>query len=164
VSVSLKHLVRVYLLRTTEEVDRVNQVFRASGWSEEDIRCLRGSEATVDNASSAFGFILLGHFACHAFQDSAIGMKVHLHYTTAISELGHIASKNLSNGQFAFLSACEAAAGLQDLPGEAMHLAASFQFTGFPSVIATMWSIVTMMLQSRPNILTDISSAMTAAT
>ncbi|KIM76596.1 hypothetical protein PILCRDRAFT_12648 [Piloderma croceum F 1598] len=129
------------LPQTTEEVDRVSQVFRSSGWSEEDIRCLRGSEATVDNASSALDSYSWVHFACHAFQDSALGMKSAFALHDGHLELGHIASKNLSNGQFAFLSACEAAAGLQDLPGEAMHLAASFQFTGFPSVIATMWSI-----------------------
>jgi CHAT domain-containing protein len=55
-------------------------------------------------------------------------------------ELGEIASKR-SKGQFAFLSACHAASGLKQLPGEAMHLAAGVQFAGFPSVIATMWSI-----------------------
>jgi hypothetical protein len=53
-------------------------------------------------------------------------------------ELGEIASKRLSNGQSAFLSACHAATGLKELPGEAMHLAASIMFAGFPSVIATM--------------------------
>ena len=56
-------------------------------------------------------------------------------------ELGEIASKRLSSGQFAFLSACHAASGLKDLPGEAMHLAAGLQFAGFPSVTAPMWSI-----------------------
>jgi CHAT domain-containing protein len=56
-------------------------------------------------------------------------------------ELGQIVSKRLSLGQFAFLSACHAASGLKELPGEAMHLAAGLQFAGFPSVIATMWGI-----------------------
>ena len=56
-------------------------------------------------------------------------------------ELGEIASKWLSTRQFAFLSACHAASGLHDLPGEVMHLAAGLQFAGFPSIIATMWSI-----------------------
>ena len=42
---------------------------------------------------------------------------------------------------FAFLSACHAASGLKELPGEAMHLAAGIQFAGFPSVIATLWTI-----------------------
>ena len=56
-------------------------------------------------------------------------------------ELSKIASKKLSAGQLAFLSACHAASGLKDLPGEAMHLATGIQFAGFPSVIATMWTI-----------------------
>jgi CHAT domain-containing protein len=56
-------------------------------------------------------------------------------------ELSKIASKRLSDGQFAFLSACHAASGLKDLPGEAMHLAAGIQFAGFRSVIATLWTI-----------------------
>jgi CHAT domain-containing protein len=59
-------------------------------------------------------------------------------------ELARIAAKRLSNSQFALLSACHAASGLKglkDLPGEAMHLSARVQFAGFPSVIATMWSI-----------------------
>ena len=55
--------------------------------------------------------------------------------------LHKIASKRLSAAQFAFLSACHAASGLKDLPGEAMHLAAGIQFAGFPSVIATLWTI-----------------------
>jgi CHAT domain-containing protein len=56
-------------------------------------------------------------------------------------ELSKIASKRLSAGQFAFLSACHAASGVNDLPGEAMHLAAGIQFAGFPSVVATLWTI-----------------------
>jgi hypothetical protein len=52
-------------------------------------------------------------------------------------KLGQIASKRFSIGQ----SACHAASGLKELPGEAMHLAEGLQFAGFPSVIATMWGI-----------------------
>jgi CHAT domain-containing protein len=56
-------------------------------------------------------------------------------------ELGQIASKRLSTGQFAFLSVCHAVAGLRSVLGEAMHLVGGLQFAGFPSVIATMWGI-----------------------
>lgn len=56
-------------------------------------------------------------------------------------ELSEIASKHLSAGKFAFLSACHATFGLKDLPGEAMHLAAGIQFAGYTSVVATMWKI-----------------------
>lgn len=56
-------------------------------------------------------------------------------------KLSQIACNKLSIGQFAFLSACHSASGLNDLPGEAIHLAAGLQFAGFPSVIATMWGV-----------------------
>jgi len=39
------------------------------------------------------------------------------------------------------LSACHTATGVQELPGEAMHLAGGLQFAGFPSVVATMWAV-----------------------
>ena len=129
------------LPQTKEEVKRVDQAFRSSGWSEGDIHCLWGSDATVDRVLDALDSCTWVHFACHAFQDSKLGMKSAFALYDSHLELGHIASKNLSDGQFAFLSACSAAAGMQNLPGEAMHLAAGLQFVGFPSVIATMWSI-----------------------
>jgi len=56
-------------------------------------------------------------------------------------ELDAIASKQINDGQFAFLSVCQAATGLKELQGEAMHLAAALQFVGFRNVIATLWSI-----------------------
>jgi CHAT domain-containing protein len=80
--------------------------------------------------------------ACHGFQDPKLGIKSAFALHDGHLELTKIASKRLSNGQFAFLSACRAASGQKDLPGEAMHLAAGLQFAGFPSVIATMWEIL----------------------
>jgi CHAT domain-containing protein len=70
-----------------------------------------------------------------------MGIKSAFSLYNGYFELSKIASKRLSDEQFAFLSACHAASGLKDLPGEAMHLAAGTQFTGFPSVIATLWTI-----------------------
>ena len=124
-----------------EEVDEVALVFRSSGWPEQDIICLRGSEATVNAISSALDLCSWVHFACHGSQDPKLGMKSAFSVHDGQLELSAIAAKKLSHGQFAFLSACQAASGLKDLPGEAMHLAAGLQFAGFPSVIATMWSI-----------------------
>jgi CHAT domain-containing protein len=116
-------------------------MFQSLGWPEEDICCLWGSEATMDSVSKALDSCSWVHFACHAFQDPTLGMKSALALHDGNLALSHIASKKLSNGKFAFLSACQAAAGLQHLPGEAIHLAAGLQFAGFPSIIAIMWSI-----------------------
>jgi CHAT domain-containing protein len=95
----------------------------------------------VDRVSHALDSCSWVHFACHGYQDSIQGMKSAFSLYDGHLELSKIASKRLSTGQFAFLSACHAASGLKDLPGEAMHLAAGIQFAGFPSVIATLWRI-----------------------
>jgi CHAT domain-containing protein len=102
-----------------EEVDYIVQVFSSSGWLEENIVCLRGSEATMDCVSNALDTCSWVHFACHAIQDPPSFLLHDGHL-----RLSEIASKRLSMGQFAFLSACHAAAGITMLPGEAMHLAA----------------------------------------
>ena len=129
------------LPRTTEEVGAVAEVFRSSGWPEDDIISLHGSEATVDHVSHALDTCSWVHFACHGSQDNKLGMQSGFSLHDGDLKLSEIAPKKLSAGQFAFLSACHATSGLKDLPGEAMHLAASIQFAGFPSVIGTLWSI-----------------------
>ena len=88
-----------------------------------------------------------------------MGMKSAFSLHDGDLSLNEIASKRLPNGQFAFLSACQAASGLEHLPGEAIHLAGGLQFSGFLSVIATMWSI-RMMLQRWLIIPTEVFSAM----
>jgi len=113
----------------------------SGGCSKEDIMHLDGSDATVNRVSVALDSCSWVHFACHGFQDPVLGMNSAFALRDGQLRLSEIASKQLSNGQFAFLSACHAASGLKELPGEAMHLAAGLQFAGFPSVIATMWSI-----------------------
>jgi hypothetical protein len=113
---------------------------RSEGCSK-DIMHLDGSDATVNRVSAALDSCSWVHFACHGFQDPVLGMNSAFALHDGQLELSEIASKRLSNGQFAFLSACHAASGLKELPGEAMHLAAGIQFAGFLSVIATMWSI-----------------------
>jgi CHAT domain-containing protein len=41
----------------------------------------------------------------------------------------------------AFLSACETAKGDNEQPDQAMHLAAAMLFSGFKSIVATMWYV-----------------------
>ena len=45
------------------------------------------------------------------------------------------------NPEFAFLSACHTTVGDESSPDEAIHLAAAMQFSGFRSVIDSMWSV-----------------------
>ncbi|KIM89179.1 hypothetical protein PILCRDRAFT_61485 [Piloderma croceum F 1598] len=94
----------------------------------------------VDCVACALDSCTCIHFACHGFQAPRNGMKSAFASHDGYLKLTQIASKRLSNSQFAFLSVCHAASGLKDLSGEAMHLSAGVRFAGFPSIIA-MWSI-----------------------
>ncbi|KAG0702962.1 CHAT domain-containing protein [Suillus ampliporus] len=48
---------------------------------------------------------------------------------------------HLHDPEFAFLSACHTTVGDESSPDEAIHLAAAMQFSGFRSVIGSMWSV-----------------------
>ncbi|KAG9089220.1 hypothetical protein FS749_001526 [Ceratobasidium sp. UAMH 11750] len=81
------------------------------------------------------------HLACHASQNKTDPTKSAFHLHDADLDLNTISRNPLKNAQFAFLSACQTATGDSDLPDESIHLAAGMLNTGFPTVIATMWSI-----------------------
>ena len=81
------------LPKTTEEMNGVVQIFHSSGWSEEDIVCLSGSEATVESVSNALDSHFCIHFARHGFQDPILGMKSAFALHDGRLELSKIASK-----------------------------------------------------------------------
>lgn len=111
------------LPQSAKEVQKLIEVVRSAGWSAEDIVRLDSTDATVDLVSAALDTCSWAHFACHGVQDPSFGMKSAFALHDGALELGQIAAKRLSTGQFAFLSVCHAASGMRDLPGEAMHLA-----------------------------------------
>lgn len=125
----------------TREVAALKKMAQAAHWPASDILHLDDADATVSCVSAALDTSSYIHFACHGLQHPSLGMKSAFALHDGLLELAQIASKRVSTGRFAFLSVCHAAAGLRDLPGENMHLAAGLQFCGFPSVVGTMWSI-----------------------
>ncbi|KAG0701540.1 hypothetical protein DFH29DRAFT_926511, partial [Suillus ampliporus] len=50
-----------------------------------------------------------------------------------------IVRTHLHDPEFAFLSACHTTVGDESSPDEAIHLTAAMQFSGFRSVIGSMW-------------------------
>ena len=48
---------------------------------------------------------------------------------------------DLENPEFAYLSACHTTVGDEESPDQVIHLAAAMQFSGFRSVIGTMWAV-----------------------
>ncbi|KAG8942254.1 hypothetical protein FRC03_003473 [Tulasnella sp. 419] len=80
------------------------------------------------------------HFTCHGSQKPRpFDSCFHL-YDEPLT-LMDIMQARLPNAQYAFLSACHSAAGDTDKPDETIHLAAALQFSGFRSVIGTMYAM-----------------------
>ncbi|KAJ7207439.1 CHAT domain-containing protein [Mycena pura] len=87
------------------------------------------------------------HFACHGVQDPNNSLNSGLMLTDGRLKISKIMQgqgnedTNAKSISLAFLSACETAKGDQSTPDEAIHLAATFMYTGFHEIVATMWTI-----------------------
>ncbi|KAJ7089999.1 CHAT domain-containing protein [Mycena epipterygia] len=102
-----------------------------------------GTPATVGVALHHLQGSSLVHFACHGTQDLENPLESGLHLTDGrlkVSQIMQTKSQKKSMS-LAFLSACETAKGDETVPDEAMHLAATLLFSGFQSVVATMWTM-----------------------
>ncbi|KAI9459001.1 TPR-like protein [Boletus coccyginus] len=81
------------------------------------------------------------HLACHGLPnpkepfESAFALRDG-HFT-----IERIIGCNLRNPEFAYLSACHTTVGDEESPDGAIHLASAMQFSGFRSVIGTMWAV-----------------------
>ncbi|KDN37012.1 hypothetical protein RSAG8_10465, partial [Rhizoctonia solani AG-8 WAC10335] len=82
------------------------------------------------------------HIACHAHQNVTDPTKSGFFLHDGTLDLTSINQRSFKNKGLAFLSACQTATGDQELPDEAIHLASGMLMAGYPSVIATMWSVV----------------------
>jgi CHAT domain-containing protein len=49
--------------------------------------------------------------------------------------------RDIPHAEFAFLSACHTAVSDEETPDEVILLAAGLQFSGFKSVIGTLWEV-----------------------
>ncbi|CAE6464102.1 unnamed protein product [Rhizoctonia solani] len=81
------------------------------------------------------------HLACHAHQNIKNPTKSGFHLHDGTLDLAAINQRSFKNKGLAFLSACQTATGDEKLPDEAVHLASGMLMAGYPSVIATMWSV-----------------------
>lgn len=105
------------------------------------LKTMSGSEATAGAVWKAMKNYSWVHFACHAKQDPIDPTESAFYLHEGKLDLAAISRKPLKHASLAFLSACQTASGDKDLPEEAIHLAAGMITAGYPTVIATMWSI-----------------------
>jgi CHAT domain-containing protein len=102
---------------------------------------LTDSDATVQGASDAFSHAQWLHLACHGIPNRKQPFESSFAMRDGPFTIMDIIRSRLQNPEFAFLSACHTTVGDESSPDEAIHLAAAMQFSGFRSVIGSMWSV-----------------------
>jgi tetratricopeptide (TPR) repeat protein len=108
-----------------------------------DAKHLNHERATVDAVFDAMKSHEWVHLACHGIQAShgEPTKSAFLLYDGKL-ELSRLMNTSLATeAELAVLSACQTAKGDENLPEEAVHLAAGMLAVGYRSVVATMWSI-----------------------
>ncbi|TFK33856.1 CHAT domain-containing protein, partial [Crucibulum laeve] len=100
-----------------------------------------GAPAGVEDVISQLSTASICHFACHGNQDSLNPLDSALLLEDGPLKISRIMQHPMPHATLAFLCACETAMGDKELPDEAISLGASLLFSGFGSVIATMWAI-----------------------
>ncbi|CAE6413000.1 unnamed protein product [Rhizoctonia solani] len=99
----------------------------------------RATRSAVLDAMEGYDWI---HLACHAHQNLKDPTQSGFFLQDGVLSLAEITQKSFKNKGLAFLSACQTAKGDKELADESVHLASGMLIAGYPSVIATMWSIM----------------------
>jgi CHAT domain-containing protein len=102
---------------------------------------ISGDAATRAGALEALEANTWVHFACHGKQDSAQPYHSHFVMRDEHLTLFNIIEKDIPRTEFIFLSACHTAIGNKETPDEVIHLVAGLQFSGFKSVVGTLWEV-----------------------
>ncbi|KAG1850077.1 CHAT domain-containing protein [Suillus tomentosus] len=102
---------------------------------------ISGDAATRAGALAALQENTWVHLACHGKQDPVQPYNSHFVMRDEDLMLLDIMERDIPHAEFAFLSACHTAVGDEETPDEVIHLAAGLQFSGFKSVIGTLWQV-----------------------
>ncbi|KAG1805634.1 CHAT domain-containing protein [Suillus variegatus] len=104
-------------------------------------------DATKSRALRALRDNTWFHLACHGTQDLDEPFKSAFLMRDQPLSLLDITKMDLSQHEFAFLSACQTAVGDFSMPDEMIHLAAGLQFAGVNSVVGTLWRVTDSTVQ-----------------
>jgi len=102
---------------------------------------LSDNDATVQQALHALNRHQWVHLACHGMPNRQKPFESLFAMRDGPLTITDIIRPRLQQPEFAFLSACHTTVGYESSPDEAIHLAAAMQFSGFRSVIGSMWSV-----------------------
>ncbi|KAN0082482.1 CHAT domain containing protein [Tylopilus felleus] len=81
------------------------------------------------------------HLACHGIPNRKRPFESAFALHDGRFTIERIIQCDLENPEFAYLSACHTTVGDEESPDQVIHLAAAMQFSGFRSVIGTMWAV-----------------------
>ena len=109
-----------------------------------EVTNLLEEEATPAAVLNRFHHHQFVHFACHGTLEAnkpfEAGFELHGDQRLTLLD---IVRANVPTAEFAFLSACHTAEVTEgSLMDEGLHLAAAVQYSGFRSVVGTMWAMV----------------------
>ncbi|KAG1802119.1 CHAT domain-containing protein [Suillus plorans] len=102
---------------------------------------LSGDKATQAGALEALRCNTWVHLACHGKQDYEHPSNSRFVMRNKPLTLLDIVENDAPQAEFAFLSGCHAARGDEKTPDEVIHLASGVQFSGFKSVVGTLWEV-----------------------
>ncbi|KAG2344840.1 TPR-like protein [Suillus weaverae] len=125
------------LLAVDSELELVHKLVPAAA----NRTTISGDAATRVGALQALQENTWVHLACHGKQDSAQPYDSHFVMKDEHLTLLDIMERDIPHAEFAFLSACHTAVGDEETPDEVIHLAAGLQFSGFKSVVGTLWEV-----------------------
>jgi CHAT domain-containing protein len=95
--------------------------------------------ATVERVTHRMQSAQFVHLACHGTQHPTDALESGFYLSDGTLTVSKLMDLDLDQAWFAYLSACETAKGDARQPDQVVHLAAAMLFTGFKSVVATMW-------------------------
>ncbi|KAG1790404.1 CHAT domain-containing protein [Suillus plorans] len=125
------------LLAVDSELELVHKLVPATA----KYTTISGDAATRAGALEALQQNTWVHLACHGKQDPKQPYNSHFIMGDEDLTLLDIMERDIPHAEFAFLSACHTAVVDEETPDEVIHLAAGLQFSGFKSVIGTLWQV-----------------------
>ncbi|KAG2040594.1 CHAT domain-containing protein [Suillus americanus] len=102
---------------------------------------LEEGDATAQGALNALNHNQWLHLACHGMPNRTQPFESSFAIRDGSLTIKDIIRSDWQNPEFAFLSACHTIVDDENSPDESIHLAAAMQFSGFRSVIGSMWSV-----------------------
>ncbi|KAG1761799.1 CHAT domain-containing protein [Suillus occidentalis] len=125
------------LLAVDSELELVHKLIPATA----NRTTISGDAATRAGALKALQKNTWVHLVCHGKQDCTQPYDSHFAMKDEHLTLLDIMERDISHAEFAFLSACHTAVGDEETPDEVIHLTVGLQFSGFKSVVSTLWEV-----------------------